>query len=385
MVEFRTIDSRHELESLAGRWDELVRGAPRPCPFFTVAWLGAWWKHHGRTRQMHVEAAFDGDRIVGALPIEIERRRLGFKTVHFMGRHHAALADVLVAPGQPANVPRALLARAVRHGDYADLFGLPNGGQAQRAVGRRVTMIERIEAPVIDLSPGWDEVYRAKTSSKRRNLHRRRRKQLDAEGGLAIRISRDPESLARDLELSFSLHDLRWSGRPDGSEFTTPVGKEFHRDALRRLAGLDMARILMLEVGGQPAAFHYYILFDECMYVHRLAFDPKFSRFSPGLVATLEAIESAAGEGARRVEFLGGGERYKVELADRCEPLLQCVGLATGVKGTIGAGLDRTIIETRLRLKRHERLRRIYADGIGGTLDRLPWRTASGDGVRVGD
>ena len=30
------------------------------------------------------------------------------------------------------------------------------------------------------------------------------------------------------------------------------------------------------------------------MYVHRLAFDPAFARYSPGLVNTLDTIEAAA-------------------------------------------------------------------------------------------
>ena len=48
---------------------------------------------------------------------------------------------------------------------------------------------------------------------------------------------------------------------------------------------------------------------------------------------TLDAIEAAAAEGATRVEFLGGAERYKLELADRLEPLYQGLGL----RGSRGA------------------------------------------------
>jgi CelD/BcsL family acetyltransferase involved in cellulose biosynthesis len=382
---YRTLTRPEELDALGTSWDELVLAASRPCPFFTRAWLGAWWQHHGADRRMLVEAAFDGDRLVGAVPLEIERRRLGLDVVHFMGRYHAALADVLTSPGAPPDLAATLLGRAVAHGDYADLFGVPQRGETHRALGGRADFVERIEAPVIDLTPGWDEVYREKTSSKRRNLHRRRRKQLDAEGGLTVRISHDPDTLARDLETAFDLHDLRWEGRPDGSEFTTPVGKDFHRDAIGRLAAADIARILTLEVNGRPVAFHYYLLFDRCMYVHRLAFDPAYGRFSPGLVATLDAIEAAAEEGAHRVEFLGGGERYKVELADGCEPLLQCVGLATTARGRVGAALDRAIVETRMRLKQHEGLRRAYSGGLGGTIGRLTGRTAATDGARLAE
>ena len=54
------------------------------------------------------------------------------------------------------------------------------------------------------------------------------------------------------------------------------------------------------------------------MYVYRLAFDPAFGRFSRGVLNTLDAIEIAATEGVETVEFLGGAERYKLDLSDRC-------------------------------------------------------------------
>jgi CelD/BcsL family acetyltransferase involved in cellulose biosynthesis len=100
------------------------------------------------------------------------------------------------------------------------------------------------------------------------------------------------------------------------------------------------------------------------MYVHRLAFDPALARWSPGLVNTLDALKSAADEGLERVEFLGGGERYKLELADGCEPLYDGVGVASGLRGRGYAAAQAGVIRTRLRLKRSPRLHRLYFDDL---------------------
>ena len=100
------------------------------------------------------------------------------------------------------------------------------------------------------------------------------------------------------------------------------------------------------------------------MYVHRLAFDPELSRWSPGLVNTLDAIQSAAGEGMTRVEFLGGGERYKLELADAPRTALHGFGLASGVRGRAYAAAQLATIRTRLRLKRSPRLHRLYFEDL---------------------
>ena len=57
------------------------------------------------------------------------------------------------------------------------------------------------------------------------------------------------------------------------------------------------------------------------------------SRYGPGLVALRRSLAAASERGARRVEYLGGAEQFKRDLADRFEPLHQGFGLARGRAG----------------------------------------------------
>lgn len=365
VLTFRSITDPDEFGVLATQWDQLVRAVHRPSPFMLHAWLSAWWRHHGKQRAMRVETAFADDRLVGAVPIEIERRRFGARVGHFMGRHHAALADVLVEPAHEREVAPRLVERLRNGADWLDLFGVTTDSVVARtAADGRAALVERVEAPVLDLSTGWESVYRSKTSSKRRNLHQRRRRQLSELGVLTVEVARTQDELLASLPDAFRLHEARWRGRPDGSEFTTPVGRAFHEDALRALGANDVARILTLSIDGRPVAFHYYFLFERRMYVHRLAFDPTLGRFSPGTLATIAAIEAAASEGAVLVEFLGGAERYKLELADRTEPLYELFGLASSARGYVASHAARVVLDLRLRLKRSERLRAFYFERL---------------------
>ena len=327
------------------------------------AWLAAWWRHHGRRRPMFIEAAFKDDELVAGIPIEVHRAATGIRASHFMGRYHAALADVLVRQSEDDPIARCLVSRVRRRADYVDLFGLSRGSVVLRMFANEGRAIRRVGAPVLDLTPGWAEVYRTKTSSKRRNLHQRRRRQLAELGDVSFSMAYEEAELSAALEEAFRLHDLRWLGRPDGSEFTTPVGRAFHRDAVRALAREGIPRIALLSVDGTPVAFHFYLLFANTMYVHQLAFDPAYGKYSPGLLATLEAIGHAASEDAQRVEFLGGDERYKIELADEDEPLYEYIGLASTLRGRMGAAGTIGLIETRLRLKNSPWLQRWYLRG----------------------
>jgi CelD/BcsL family acetyltransferase involved in cellulose biosynthesis len=179
-----------------------------------------------------------------------------------------------------------------------------------------------------------------------------------------VAVARTQAELEQALEDAFTLHLIRWHGRPDGSGFATPVGRRFHHASARALAPLDVPRIVTLKIDGRPIAFHYYLVLEGRMYVHRIAFDPAFGRFSPGTINTLDAIEIAAGEGATRVEFLGGAERYKLELADHFEPLYQGFGLARTLKGRAALAGRVGGIRVRMRLKRSRALRRFYFEGL---------------------
>ena len=359
-----TVSTIDAFEALAGEWDDLVRAMPRPSPFLLHGWLAEWWRHYGDGAEFAVRVARTDGRLTGALPVVV-RRRAGVRVASFMGGRTSVLPDVLLAQDADPALAGQLLERLAAGGcDVADFHGLREGSRVAAALGPRLGLIQRIESPVLDLSAGWDAVYRDKTNAKKRNLHRRRRRQLGEQGELTVSVARELPELRVALEEAFTLHNLRWEGRPDGSGFATPAGMHFQRAGLERLVGLDVPRITTLRLDGQAIAFHYWFALEGCMYVHRLAFDPGFSRWSPGLVNTLDAIESAAEEGMTRVEFLGGGERYKLELADGLSPLYHGFGLASGARGRAYAAAHLTAIRTRLRLKQSPRLHRLYFEDL---------------------
>ena len=331
-LELDTISRSEDFTRLADEWDPLVRAMPRPSPFLLHAWLDAWTRHYGEGTELTVHLARRDGRLVAALPLLV-RRHLGLRAARFLGGRQSALGDLLLAPGEDAATAEALAARVRASADLIDVYGLPTQSRLAEALGPSLDVIQRVEAPILDLTPGWEAVYQAKTSSKKRNLHRRRRRQLAELGRLEVVVARDLDELEPALEDAFRLHDLRWEGRPDGSGFATPEGRRFQREAIAALAALDVPRIVLLKLDGRAVAFHYYFAFEGRMYVHRLAFDPDLARFSPGLVNTLDTIEAAADEGLTRVEFLGGAERYKTEIADGFEPLCHGLGLAQGAAG----------------------------------------------------
>jgi len=277
-----------------------------------------------------------------------------------LGEDAAALSDILLAADAHPGTAALLVERAASSGaDFADVFGLT----ADSRLGRELTLVPRAEAPVLELADGWDAVYQARTSAKRRSLHRRRRRQLAALGPVDFTVARTGDELGVALEEAFRLHAARWRDRPEASGFATAPGRRFHRAALRALAPADVARIALLRVGGRAVACNYFFVLDDRMYFHELAFDPELARWSPGQITTLDTLAYAAAEGATRVEFLGGAERYKLELADRFEPLYQGLGLTSSARGRAAVAARIAWIHARARLKETP-ARRLYYDGL---------------------
>jgi starch synthase len=356
-----TVSSESEFARLGASWDELVHAMPRPSPFLLHGWLLDWWRHYGGGADLTVHVAYRGDRLVGALPL-CTRRRFGLRVSEFVGGTWALLADLLLAPVEDESTVSSLVEHATSSSyDFANLFGLPGSSRLVAALPPdALHLVERLEAPVLDLSAGWDAVYRSKLSSKRRSDRRRRLRQLEELGTVESSVARTPEELGPALEDAYRVYALRWQGRHDPSGFITPAGRRFHREVLLRLAEMDVPRIATIRLDGRAIAFALALQLSGRTYGVTMAFDPAYARFGPGAEAKLLSLETAAREGVTRVELLGAAAAHKQRFTGRFEPIYQGIGLARTLRGRAGAEALVGGIRIRRRLKRSKTAQSLY-------------------------
>jgi CelD/BcsL family acetyltransferase involved in cellulose biosynthesis len=363
-LELGTVSDASGFAELADGWDDLVAAMLRPSPFMLHAWLEEWWRYLSGDARMAVMVARRDGRLVGALPLMIQRR-FGVRMAAFIGGADSALADLLLAQGEPDATAQALVGELRKQPfDLLDVFGLPARSRLARAAGAGLVAHERVEAPVMSMPDGFDAAYKAKRGSKRRAEHRRRMRRLQESGDAEFSVARTLDELQAALEEGFRINALRWADRPDRSLFSTEAGQAFHRAVLPRLAQMDIARILLLRSQGKVVAFQYWLAYRGSMISCRRAFDPSFSQFSPGLLTMLRALEDASGEGLTRVEFLGGPEPYKLEFCDSFEPLYQGLGLARGVRGHLAARAELGMLGLRRKVRHSESLHKLYVDRL---------------------
>jgi CelD/BcsL family acetyltransferase involved in cellulose biosynthesis len=359
----RALTDLTAVAQLQGAWDTLVESMPRPSPYLFSAWVLAWFAEAAFASDPYVVVAERGDELVGFAPFAL-RRAGRARVAMFAGAHESALGDIVLAPGEPPATARALLGALPGSGMQAlDVFGLPGDSVLAGAAGSRLRVVQRVESPVTEMPDGWEEAYTRHTSSNRRNQDRRRERQLGELGNLESSFATTGEAVLRDLPDVFALHHMRWQGRPDGSTFGLAEGQRFQRAALPQLADEGRFAMLTLRLDGRPIAFHNWFVAGSSIYLHRNAFDPGLARYGPGLVALRRSLAAASDAGARRVEYLGGAEQFKRDLADRFEPLYQGFGLARGAAGHAYVARAQLAIAVRKRLKRSGRLHRLYLSG----------------------
>jgi CelD/BcsL family acetyltransferase involved in cellulose biosynthesis len=246
--------------------------------------------------------------------------------------------------------------------DFANVFGLSTESRLVRAPAwRDLRLIERLEAPVLDLSDGWDAVYERKFSARARQERRRHRRHLEELGSVEISVARKPDEVGPAFDDAARLYALRWRGRREGSGLMSATGAAFYRSALLRLADQDVPRVLTLRVDGRPVAATVYLRLSRTLYGLVMAFDPAFARCSPGSEALYATLENAAGEGVTRAEFLGAATGHNQRFTDRVEPIYQGIGLARTARGRLGADALVAGIRLRRRAKTSETARRLYA------------------------
>jgi CelD/BcsL family acetyltransferase involved in cellulose biosynthesis len=363
------ISSESGFTELSGAWDELVRAMPRPSPFLLHAWLLEWLRHYGGASELAVQAVFRDGALVGAFPL-VHKTRRGLRVARFMGGEQPSLADLLLAPSEDPTTGAALIEQASSEHDFAELFGLGEDSRVARAAPGRLHLFRRADAPVLELTDDWDALYQAKVSAKRRSQDRRRLQQLKERGSVEFSLARSRKEVELALADAFRLHALRWEARGDGSGFATPTGVSFHRAALGALADQDVVRLMTMTFAGQAIAFTLAFALGGRLYGYRMAFDPSFARYSPGIVSLVELLASASQEGLKRVEFLGAADSFKLELADDLEPLHLGLGLAATPRGHAVVSTRSSVRRARERLKRSETARRAY-DSARPLLARL--------------
>jgi CelD/BcsL family acetyltransferase involved in cellulose biosynthesis len=265
---------------------------PFLCPEFVIA--------VSRVRPAaRVAVLTDGPSLIGFFPFE--RRGLG------VGMPIAGeLTDcqgLIHTPGVEWDVHELLRACRISVWQFDHLVDGQRPFEAHRSAV--------IPSPTIDLTDGFDSYFRKLRAESPRFCSglARRTRNLEREAG-QIRCDTDsPDKSALRLMMSWKSAQYRRTGRPDrfSQRWIVELLELLSADHGSGFSGM----LSVLYAGDIPVAVNFNPRFDSVLAGWFMAYDPAFSRHSPGLIQLLRLAEGSAGLGVRLIDMGKGAKPYK--------------------------------------------------------------------------
>ncbi len=235
----------------------------------------------------------------------------------------------LLARDAPADLLARCLRMALRAanppllGRRLVLNGVDDAVLAAARQAGSVALRQSRPAPWVDfaaLPPGG---YLASLSGNTRHQLRRARKLHAATGPLTLHRAASIAEAHACLDALAVLHQRSWTGRGKPGAFANPAFTRFHRTLIARGWASDAIDLLRIGVGERVIGYLYNFRYRNRALAYQSGFDYAglTAQHKPGLLCHLLAIEQYHAAGLTGYDFLAGGDRYKMSLANANQTL----------------------------------------------------------------
>ncbi|MFF3335992.1 GNAT family N-acetyltransferase [Streptomyces sp. NPDC002888] len=172
-------------------------------------------------------------------------------------------------------------------------------------------------SPVMDVDRGY-EAYLSQLRGRspkftRSTLAKERKLGRDADGVRYVHDERDPAALGTLMDWKSAQY--RRTGRSDrfAHEWITRLVQQLFHTRSEPFAGI----LSVLYADGRPVAAHFGLRTERVLACWFPAYDPAYSKYSPGLVLHLRMAEAAAADGIAYLDLGRGQKEYKDSLKTR--------------------------------------------------------------------
>ncbi len=252
---------------------------------------------------------------------------------------HQRRGETLQPIGAPLNDYHGVIARrdsAPLLENLPGLLGAPSlnvNGWVGPAVGERLITGRTLQA---DLTKGWTAYDAGRRAAHRKYFKDkdRARRSLERDHG-EVRVTvegHDRAGLERLIALKSEQY--RTSGRHDifACGWTADLLKALHAADTPEFG----ARLAVLEAGGEPIAYELGLHAGERYHFWIPAYEAAMSRYSPGILLSLDTMRQGADHGFKVFDYGFEGEPYKKYFCDRGETVLEGVVRREGRNDAFG-------------------------------------------------
>jgi len=314
-------ESPEDLERLAGAWEKLADEEGLHL-FSRPAWNLAWWKAFERGKRLRLYAGYDGSDLVGVWPFCIRRgslKDLWSSMAETLSGRSADYGLPAVRSGHEEAFVGAVADNLLfeARGSVIDFPHLPVGHPATialekaiRASGARVHESASV-CPRLEFKEDYASTERRWRKSLRTDLRRQERR-IEEAGRLTLHVAEGKEVVMALLPLFFRMHSARWGKKGFNMKFLDGKETGFYCALAEGLyeKGLHFS---YLTCGEEVISMHFGFVSNGWILWYAPAYNPAFERHSPGKVHIWMLVKRGLSEGLRGIDFLQGGEPYKLQ------------------------------------------------------------------------
>lgn len=285
-------------------WDDLVRHASEPNPFYEPWFLTPALKHLAGANRPRLLVVRKEDQLLALVPLTVEPRygRMPIRHVENWLHYHCFYGAPLVRAGFEHDVWHAILDLLDRS-PWADgllhLKGLDPDTQLVRALMevRRADVVHRTARALLSGPRDPQTYFATHVRKKKRKELARLRARLGELGTITCDRLAPGDKPQPWIEAFLALEASGWKGRAGSALGSSEQTSVFLRDALTGAHAAGRLELLRLTLDGQPIAMLVNFLTAPGGFSFKIAFDERFARFSPGVMIQIENLATLARDG----------------------------------------------------------------------------------------
>lgn len=308
------------------RWTDRIAGVERAHPFSDEIWMQAWWDAFGAGR-LQVGVLERESALAAALPMASRRGRLSALANY----HSPVFEPAAVDDAAAGEILRAAFARPE---PAVFLHALPEASLPlvrRAAGGRRLLVEEAHTSPVVETTGAFEDYAKNLGSTLRR-----RRRKLERERKVSLRLDDGGEDLEGALARGFAIEASGWKTRAGTAIVSKPQTHAFYAAIARAYRARGELMLGTLSVDGRATAWHLTLRRGPRLYMLKTGYLEEAAKLTPGLLVHLMTIEHCfADASVDSYELLGAAERWKLELATSERRHVRVWAFARGASGTV--------------------------------------------------
>ena len=345
------------LDSNAARIDKLAGNCHWPNPYFSSAWLQAWWKRvDGPHRPVFIIVENSQGELVGFWPLVeragLLRSRGIWPFIYDEANYFHPLAQ-LTAVQALIDGLQSLLSRytfvwiPLMRNEFWEKYLAPKVEESSLLTitrsPRKTFLIERTKE-------SFENFLKQKMGGKSRKSFRYDQRALAEQGNVEFEVWEEFSDVRAMMPATCVVEVESRKSKNGAGLFSIRGKRAFFFELLPELAKKGMVRLSILRLDNQPIAWQLDLLGHNYLAVHHLSFDEKWKKYSPGRQLLIHNLEQAWSE-ERTIDFLPLGFDYKEKFSTREEEVRELHWFKRSIRGWIACRLIRWNMKVRKKMK----------------------------------